>query len=137
MQWLGPMDTLVACKGELVYCTKPNGSIFELTNMRTLPNTPLLSTKQFKKWLQKDENLFTISVHKPINEPMNEMVGKRLEKYSNVFLTELPNLSLIKEVDCVIDLMSYVKLISRTPCQFSFTKYEELEQQLSDLLNKG
>jgi hypothetical protein len=78
------MDALVVCKGGLVYCTKLNGFSFELTSMRTLPDTLLLSTKQFKKWVQNDEKIFTISVHKPINEPvnedgLNEMVGKFLE----------------------------------------------------------
>jgi hypothetical protein len=68
---------------------------------------------------------------------LNEMVGKFLEKYLHVFLTKLPNLPPTKEVDCSIDLMLDVKLISRTPYRFSSTKYEKLEQQLSDLLNKG
>jgi hypothetical protein len=56
-------------------------------------------------------------VHEPINEPMNEdglneMVGKLLKIYSDVFIAELPNLSLTKEVDRAIDLMSDVKFIS-------------------------
>jgi hypothetical protein len=42
-----------------------------------------------------------------------------------------------REVDHAIDLMSNVKLISRAPYQFFSTKYEELEQQLNDILNKG
>jgi hypothetical protein len=71
---------LVECKGGLVYCTKPNGSTFELTSMQTLHNTPLLSVKNFKNWIQNDEKIFTINVHKPIKEPvnedgLNEMVG--------------------------------------------------------------
>ncbi len=98
--------------------------------------------KQFKKWVQKDENLFTISVHKPINELVNEdgsneLVGKLLEKYSNVFHAKVPSLPPTREIDRVIDLVSNAKPISRAPCQFSFTKYEELEQQSNDLLNKG
>jgi hypothetical protein len=115
------MDALVACKGGLVHRTKPNGSTFECTSMQTLPDTPLFFAKQFKKWVQNDEKLFTISVHEPINEPMNEdglneMVGKFLEKYSNVFLARLPRLPPTREVDHAIDLMSDVKLISRAPC---------------------
>jgi len=142
MQWLDPMDALVACKGGLVYYTKPNGFAFELTNMQTLPITPLLFAKQFKKWVQNDKKLFTISVHEPINEPvnedgLNEMAKKLLEKYSNVFPAKLHSLPPIQEVDHAIDLMSNVKLISKAPYRFSFTKYEELEQQLNDLLNKG
>jgi hypothetical protein len=68
---------------------------------------------------------------------LNEMVGKFLEKYLDVFLAKLPSLPPTREIDRAIDLMSNVKLISRAPYRFSFTKYEELEQQLSDLLNKG
>jgi hypothetical protein len=98
--------------------------------------------KQFKKWVQKDENLFTISVHEPISELVNEdgsneMMGKLLETYSNVFHAKLPGLPPTREIDRVIDLVSNAKPIFRAPCRFSYTKYEELEQQLNDLLNKG
>jgi hypothetical protein len=63
---------------------------------------------------------------------MNEMVGKLLEKSLDVFPAKLPSLPPTREVDHAIDLMLDVKLISKAPCRFSFTKYEELEQ-----LNKG
>ncbi len=86
--------------------------------------------------------LFTINVHEPINELVNEnssneMVGKLLEKYFNVFLVELPSLPPTREVDHAIDLMSNVKPISRSSYRFSFVKHEKLKQQLSDFLNKG
>jgi hypothetical protein len=42
-----------------------------------------------------------------------------------------------REIDRAIDLMSNAKPIFRAPCRFSFTKYEELEKKLNDLLNKG
>ncbi len=100
MQWLNLVDTLVVCKRGLVYCIKPNGFIFELIGI----STPLFSIKQLKKWVQKDEKLFTISVHKPINEPvnedgLNEMVGKLLETYPNVFFAKLLGLPPTKEID--------------------------------------
>lgn len=59
---------------QLVYSTKPNGLAFELIGMRTLSDTILLSTRQFKKWVQKDVELFTINVHELINELVNEIV---------------------------------------------------------------
>ncbi len=115
---------------------------FELTGMQALLDTLLFSTKQFKKWVQKDVKIFTINVHEPINElvnenGLNEMVGKLLEKYFNVFLVELSILPQTREVDHAIDLMSDVKPISRSSYRFSFVKYEKLKQQLSDFLNKG
>jgi hypothetical protein len=60
-------------------------------------------------------------VHKLINElvnedGVNEMVGKLLETYSNVFPAKLPGLPLITEIDHAIDLVSDAKPISRAPC---------------------
>jgi hypothetical protein len=86
--------------------------------------------------------IFTINVHEPINElvnenGLNEMVGKLLEKYFNVFLINLPILPPTREVDHAIDLMLNVKPISRSSYWFSFAKYEKLKQQLSDFKNKG
>jgi hypothetical protein len=49
---------------------------------------------------------------------LNEMVGKLLEKYLNVFLVELPSLSRAREVDHAIDLISNVKPISRSTIGF-------------------
>ncbi len=110
MQWLDPLDKLVACKCGLVYCIKLDGFIFELIGLWALLDTPLLSAKQFKKWVQKDENLFTISVHKPINElvnedGLNEMVGKLFETYSNVFPAKLLGLPPTREINHAIDLV--------------------------------
>ncbi len=73
--------------------------------------------------MQKDAKLFTISLHEPINElvnenGLNEIVGKILEKYFNVFLVELPSLPPTREVDHAIDLMSNVKPISRSTYWF-------------------
>ncbi len=68
---------------------------------------------------------------------LNEMVGKNLEKYFNVFLVELPSLPPTRKVDHAIDLMSNVKPIFRSTYWFSFVEYEKLEKQLSGLLNKG
>jgi hypothetical protein len=101
--------------------------------MQTLHNTPLLFVKIFKKWVQNDENLFTINVHEPINElvnedGLNEMVGKFLEIFKDVFLAKLSNLPPTREIDRAIDLMSNVKLTSRAPYRFSSIKDEELEQ---------
>ncbi len=62
----------------------------------------------------------------------NEMVGKLLEKYFNVFLVKLPSLPPTREDDHAIDLMTNVKPISRSSYRFSFAKYEKLKQQLSD-----
>ncbi len=126
----------------MVYNKKPNGLGFELTGMQALPDTFSFSTKQFKKWVQKHTKIFTINVHEPINElanknGLNEMVGKLLEKYFNVFPVELPILPPTREVDHAIELMSDVKPISRSSYWFSFAKYEKLRQQLSDFLNKG
>jgi len=49
-------------------------------------------------------------VHEPINELVtkegsNEMVGKLLKTYSNVFPTKLPSLPPTREIDCAIDLV--------------------------------
>jgi len=53
-------------------------------------------------------------VHKPINElvndnSLNEMVGKLLEDYYDVFHVKLLSLPPIREIDRAIDLMSNAK----------------------------
>jgi hypothetical protein len=58
--------------------------------------------------------LFTISVHKPINEHVNEnglseMVGKLFKEYYDVFHVELHGLPPTREIDHAIDLMSNAK----------------------------
>jgi hypothetical protein len=64
--------------------------------MRALFNTPLLFVKQVLICVQRDAKLFTISVHKPINEFVNEngtneKLRKLLKECSNVFHVDLPN----------------------------------------------
>jgi hypothetical protein len=59
-------------------------------------------------------------VHEPINELVNEdgsneMVGKLLETYFNVFLAKLLGLPPTREIDRAIDLVSDAKPISRVP----------------------
>jgi hypothetical protein len=58
--------------------------------------------------------LFTISVHKPINElvtenGLSEMVGKLLEEYFDVFHVDLHGLPPTREIDHAIDLISNAK----------------------------
>lgn len=72
MQWLDLMDAWVACKRRLVCDTKPNDSTFELIDMQASLDTLVLFAKQFFKCIQRDVELFTISVEEPINEPMIE-----------------------------------------------------------------
>ncbi len=64
-------------------------------------------------------------------------MGKKLEEYYDIFPTNLLGLPLANEVHYSIVLILNVKPIFRAPYQLSFVKYEKLEQQLSDLLNKG
>jgi hypothetical protein len=72
--------------------------------MQALLNTPLLSTKQVKKFVQRDAKLFTINVHGPINESMNEngineMLGNSfIKECSNVFFVDLPSLPLDENI---------------------------------------
>jgi hypothetical protein len=59
-----------------------------------------------------------MSVHKPINEPINEdgsneMVGKLFKTYSIVFPTKLHGLPPTREIDRAIDLVLDVKPISK------------------------
>ncbi len=128
------MGAWVMCKCRLGYGTKLDDSIFELISMQTLLDTLLFFPKQFLKFIQRDGKLFIISVHKPINEPingngMNEMAEKLLEEYLDVFLANLPGLALAKEIDHAIDSMSDATPISRAPYQLPFVKYGNLEQK--------
>ncbi len=66
------MDAWVTCKCRLVCDTKPNDSTFELIGMQASLDTLVLFAKQLKNCIQKDGELFTISVDEPINEPMIE-----------------------------------------------------------------
>jgi hypothetical protein len=72
--------------------------------MQALLNTPLLSIKQVKKFVQRDAKLLTINVHGPVNEFMNEngineMLGNSLLKEcSNVFLVDLLGLPLDENI---------------------------------------
>jgi len=102
--------------------------------MQTLLDTFLFFAKQFLKCVKMDAKLFTINVHKPINEHVNgngtnEMVRKLLEEYLDVFPSNLPGLPPAKEIDHAIDLMSNAKPISRAPYQLPFVKYGNLEQK--------
>jgi hypothetical protein len=110
--------------------------------MQTLLDNFLLSPKKNFKCVQMDSKLFTISLHKPLNKHvngngMNEMVGKLLEEYLDVFLANLLGLPPAKEINHAIDLMSDAKLVFRAPYQLPFAKYGNLEQKLNDLTNKG
>jgi len=74
-----------------------DGSTFELIGMQTLFITPLFFVKQVFKCVQKDAKLFTISVHEPINEFMNEngtneKLRKLFKEIFYVFHVDLPNL---------------------------------------------
>ncbi len=122
------MDAWVACKHGLVCNTNPNGSTFELTCLRTLLNTPLQIAKKFKKWVKKDVELFIISGHKLINElvnenSLNEMGGKLLEDYFDVFHVKLLGLPPTREIDHAIDLMSNAKPF-QSPLLIFFVEYE-------------
>ncbi len=68
------MDAWVACKCGLVCDTKPNDSTFELKGMRISFDTLVLFAEQFQKCIQRGVELFTISVDKPINEPLIENI---------------------------------------------------------------
>jgi hypothetical protein len=72
MQWLDLMDAWIGCKPKLVCDTKFDGLAFELIGVQTLFNTPLFCVKQIKKCVQRNAKLFTINVHEPINESVNE-----------------------------------------------------------------
>lgn len=91
------MDAWVTCKCRLVCDTKLDCSTFELIGMQTLFNTPLLFVKQVFKCVQRDAKLFTISVHEPINEFMNEngtneKLRKLFKEIFDVFHVDIPNL---------------------------------------------
>ncbi len=95
------MDAWVVCKHKLICDTKLDDLVFKLIGVRTLLNTLLPFAKQIKKCVQRDAKLFTISVHEPINESMNEngineMLGKLLKECSDVFPVDLPQ-GMVKE----------------------------------------
>jgi hypothetical protein len=72
MQWLDLVDAWVVCKCKLVCDTKLDGLAFEFIGVQTLFNTLLPFAKQIKKCVQRDVKWFTINVHEPINESVNE-----------------------------------------------------------------
>lgn len=60
-----------------------------------------------------------------------------VNKYLNVFLEDLPGLSLNRDIEFTIDLLPGTNLISLTPNRMAPAKLKELKIQLQELVDKG
>ncbi|XP_059289093.1 uncharacterized protein LOC132042591 [Lycium ferocissimum] len=66
-----------------------------------------------------------------------QFLGEPLLEWKDVFLDELPNLPLEREIEFTIDVLLDTKAISIPPYRMAHAELKELKAQLKDLLEKG
>lgn len=145
MAWLCQVDAHIVCKEGAVHGKLSDGKSFSIRGKRSLPKIPVLSHLQMKRSIRKCQEIFLVHVmelQKEIKvnkeEDMALDEGKLfLDEFNDIFPDEITKLPPVREVDHAIDLVANAAPVSRAPYRMSLAQNEELESQLTDLLNKG
>lgn len=88
------------------------------------------------KGLRKCQIIYAVKLN-PIDKKPRAQDLEWLSKYDDVFLEELANLPLGREVDHVIELVPEVEPVEKRPYKMSVSEYIELKELLTQLLDQG
>ena len=98
-----------------------------------------ISAKQLARCIRKGCTLFAISVNdlgksaikgSSVDHPI-------LQRFSDVFVKEIPGIPPKREIDFRIDLLPGIEPISKTPYRMTAQELVELKLQLEEILGKG
>jgi len=126
MNWLEYNHVHINCFSKSVYFS----SVEEESGAEFLP------TKQLKQLERDGIMMFSLMASLSIE---NEAAIDKLQvvcDFSEVFLNEIPDMPLEREVEFLIDLILGTKPVSMTPYRMSASELAELKKQLEDLLDK-
>jgi len=95
-----------------------------------------LTTKQLKQLARDEILMFYLMTSLSVE---NQAVIDKLQvvcEFPEVFLDEIPDVPLEREVEFLIDLVPGTKPVSMAPYRMSASELAELKKQLEDLLDK-
>ena len=139
MDWLEQHNAVIDCKGKTIRCLDDSGSARVIFGIKRPFSLRKISAKQLARCARKGCNLFAIAVN-----DLEEIVDKEsflnhpvLQKFSDVFVEDIPGIPPRREIDFRIDLVPGTEPISKTPYRMTAQELVELKLQLEELLEKG
>ncbi|XWS51962.1 hypothetical protein CRYUN_Cryun11dG0026700 [Craigia yunnanensis] len=137
INWLSPCYASVDCHNKLVRFDFPREPSFCIQGDRNITPTNLISAVTAKRMLNKGCHGY-LAVVKDTQANVGSLDQIPIvREFSNVFLEELPGLSLEREIEFCIDLIPNINPISIPLYRMLPLKLKELKNQLEDLLDKG
>jgi hypothetical protein len=137
MDWLESHEAILNYKTKGLILVDDMGQRRVIVGWNQGVSLRFVSSLQLQKSMHKGYKLYAILAlnEKGVAEGLEHLLVVR--EFANVFLEELPRMSLERELDFTIDLKPETELKARTPYRMSTLELQELKMQLKELLDLG
>jgi hypothetical protein len=115
VDWLKKYDGVILCAKRAVRLTTEHGTTVEFSAVMTTDQASMLNQVH-------GNSLMEIQV---------------VQEYPDVFLEELPDMPLDRDIDFIIDLLPGMPPISKRPYRMPVNELVELKKQIAELQSKG
>jgi hypothetical protein len=115
VDWLKKYDGVILCAKRAVRLTTEHGTTVEFSAVMTTDQASMLNQVH-------GNSLMEIQV---------------VQEYPDVFLEELPDMPLDRDIDFIIDLLPGMPPISKRPYRMPINELVELKKQIAELQSKG
>lgn len=129
MDWLEQHQAILDCKVKSINCVDDFRTAKVILGVKRPISLRTISAKQLVRCIWKGCTLFAISVN-----DLGESVDKGssvdhpiLQRFSDVFVKEIPGIPPKREIDFHIDLLPGTELISKTPYRMTAQELVELK----------
>jgi hypothetical protein len=134
MDWLSRHYGRVDCNHKVVYFCRPKEHVLEFRGERVKEESCLISGVRARKLLYKNCTGYLANLlNKPSESGKIEEVAV-VNKYLDVFPTELTEVLRDREVEFAIVLVPTAEPISKTPYRMAPAELKELKERLQELL---
>jgi hypothetical protein len=137
MDWLDQHHPLLDCHKKEFTCLDEEGNRKIVQGIPRVITVREVSAMQLKKCYRKGCQLFSAHVGEMPKDKVSSIEDHEvLTEFENIF-QEVPKLTLKRDIDFFINLMSGEALVSKAPYRMSTPELKELQLQLEELLKKG